>query len=302
MSTYYELLGVPRSASELEIRSAYGRDVMQLQNEISDKATQFRVALDAAFATLVDPVKRSAYDEALAVAAQSGTAESSDESSAAFKYAMRGGLWFAAGGLITAATYAFSQGTYLIAWGPLLFGGFQLVRGLLRYLTVPSGARKAGQLGVLGGLIAVGVLSAAFVGVSEGMGAQEAALGTKWNAMIEATGLDVAQANDLVIGVANRPGPWDASDSADMAKASALYGRIADAVEASTAPTRLEWYRTGMAKNFRDAAAITHEFSLLTAASPASAFTALDARWQTFVDEATKLSDRFDAQEGIASQ
>ena len=302
MSSYYELLGVPQSASEIEIRSAYGRDVLHLQNETSDKVAQFRAVLDAAFATLVDPVKRSAYDEALAVAVQSGAAASSDESDAAFKYALRGGLWFAGGGLVTAVTYAFSQGTYLIAWGPLLFGGFQLVRGLLRYLTVPSGARKSSQLGVLGGLIAVGILSAAFVGVSEGMGAQDAALGTKWNAMIEATGLDVAQANDLVIGVANRPGPWDATDSADMAKASALYGRIADSVEASTAPSRLEWYRTGMAKNFRDAASITHEFSLLTATSPASAFTALDARWQTFVDEATKLSDRFDTQEGTTTQ
>ena len=302
MSSYYELLGVPQSASEIEIRSAYGRDVLHLQNETSDKVAQFRAVLDAAFATLVDPVKRSAYDEALAVAVQSGAAASSDESDAAFKYALRGGLWFAGGGLVTAVTYAFSQGTYLIAWGPLLFGGFQLVRGLLRYLTVPSGARKSSQLGVLGGLIAVGILSAAFVGVSEGMGAQDAALGTKWNAMIEATGLDVAQANDLVIGVANRPGPWDATDSADMAKASVLYGRIADGVEASTAPSRLEWYRTGMAKNFRDAASITHEFSLLTATSPASAFSALDARWQTFVDEATKLSDRFDTQEGTTTQ
>ena len=302
MSSYYELLGVPQSASEIEIRSAYGRDVLHLQNETSDKVAQFRAVLDAAFATLVDPVKRSAYDEALAVAVQSGAAASSDESDAAFKYAMRGGLWFAGGGLVTAVTYAFSQGTYLIAWGPLLFGGFQLVRGLLRYLTVPSGARKSSHLGVLGGLIAVGILSAAFVGVSEGMGAQDAALGTKWNAMIEATGLDVAQANDLVIGVANRPGPWDATDSADMAKASALYGRIADSVEASTAPSRLQWYRTGMAKNFRDAASITHEFSLLTATSPASAFSALDARWQTFVDEATKLSDRFDTQEGTTTQ
>ena len=302
MSTYYELLGVPQSASELEIRSAYGRDVLHLQNETSDKVAQFRAVLDAAFATLVDPVKRSAYDEALAVAVQSGAAGSSDASDAAFKYAMRGGLWFAGGGLVTALTYAFSHGTYLIAWGPLLFGGFQLVRGLLRYLTVPSGARKSSQLGVLGGLIAVGILSAAFVGVSEWMGAQDAALGTKWNAMIQATGLDVAQANDLVIGVANRPGPWDATDSADMAKASVLYGRIADSVEATTAPSRLEWYRTGMAKNFRDAASITHEFSLLTAASPASAFGALDARWQTFVDEATKLSDRFDAQEGTTTQ
>jgi hypothetical protein len=215
---------------------------------------------------------------------------------------MRGGLWFAGGGLVTAATYAFSQGTYLIAWGPLLFGGFQLVRGLLRYLGVPSGARKASHLGLLGGLIALGLLSAGFVGVSEGLGAQDASLGAKWNAMIDATGLDIAQANELVIGVANRPGAWDASDSADMAKASALYGRIADTVEHSTAPARLEWYRAGMAKNFRDAAAITRDFSVMTAASPASAFTALDARWQTFVDDATQLSDRFDTQEGTTTR
>ena len=301
MSSYYDLLGIPPSASELEIRSAYGRDVLHLQNETSDKVAQFRAALDAAFATLVDPVKRSAYDQSLAATAQSGAAESADETDAAFKYAMRGGLWFAGGGVITALTYAFSQGTYLIAWGPLLFGGFQLVRGLLRYLTV-SGARKSSHFAVLGGLVALGILCAGFVGVSEGLGAQDAALGTKWNAMIQTTALDVAQANDLVLGVANRPGPWDASDSADMAKASVLYGRIADTVEASTAPSRLEWYRTGMAKNFRDAAAITRDFSQLTAASPASAFTALDARWQTFVDEATRLSDRFDSQEGTTTR
>src|SRR5438067_1341202 len=254
MNSYYDLLGVAPNATELEIRSAYGRDVLRLQDTTSDKVAQFRAALDGAFATLVDPVKRSAYDEALAVSRKEDAADSSDESDAAFGYALRGGLWFAGGGLLTAVTYAFSQGSYLIAWGPLLFGGFQLVRGLLRYLTVPSGARKSSQLGVLGGLIAVGILSAAFVGVSEGMGAQDAALGTKWNAMIQATGLDVAQANDLVIGVANRPGPWDATDGADMAKASVLYGRIADSVEATTAPSPLEWYRTGMRGRFTTSA------------------------------------------------
>jgi len=302
MSTYYDLLGIPPSATELEIRSAYGRDVVQLQNEAGDKIGQFRAALDTAFATLVDPMKRSAYDEALAVAAQNGAAAGADESDEAFRYAMRGGLWFAGGGLVTALTYAFSQGTYLIAWGPLLFGGFRLVRGLLRYLTVPRGARKASQLAVLGGLIALGVLCAGFVGVTEGLGAQDAAMGAKWNAMITATGLDVAQANELVIGVANRPGSWDATDSADMAKASALYARVADSIERSTAPARLEWYRTGMTKNFRDAAAITRDFSLMTPGSPPSAFTALDARWKAFVDEANGLSDRFDAQEGPASR
>ena len=298
VNSYYDLLGVPPHATELEIRSAYGRDVLKLQETASDKVAQFRAALDAAFATLVDPVKRSEYDETLAAAVQLNAMGADEDSEAAFRYALRGGLWFAGGGVLTAATYAFSQGKYLIAWGPLIFGGFQLVRGLLRYLTVPSGARKASQLGLLGGLIAVGILSAGFVGVSEGIGAQEAAATAKWNAMIDQSVLDVQQANDLVIGVANRPGPWDATDSADMAKASALYARIADAVDKVTAPADVEWYRTGMVKSFRDAASITHDFSLLTPASPASAAAALDSRWSAYVDELNRLSDRFEAQQG----
>ena len=301
MNSYYELLGVPPHATEMEIRSAYGRDVLRLQEQASDsKVAQFRAALDAAFATLVDPTKRSAYDEALAAAAQSNVADATDDADAAFRYARRGGLWFAGGALVTAVTYAFSQGTYFLAWGPLLFGGFQLVRGLLRYLTVPSGARQATHLAVLGGLIAVGILSAGFVGLSESQAAQEAADRDKWNAMIDATSLDVAKASELVNGVASRPGPWDATDSADMAKASVLYSGIADAVANATAPTRLEWYRAAMAKNFRDAATITRDYSLLSVTSPASTFEALDNRWNDRLDEAAALSDRFQAQEGKA--
>ena len=300
MSSYYELLGVPRNATELEIRSAYGRDVVQLQNEASDKMGQFRETLDVAFATLVDPVKRTAYDEALAAAAQSGAEASAHETDGAFGYAMRGGLWFAGGGLITAATYAFSQGTYLIAWGPLLFGGFQLVRGLLRYLTVPYGARKLTHIGVLGGLVAVGLLSAGFVVASEALAAQEMADNKKWNALIDATSLDVTKASDLVQSVANRPGPWSAGHSADMEKASVLYASVADTVAAGTAPSRLEWYRVAMAKNFRDAATITHEYSLLSATSPTSAFEALDKRWKARLDDEAALSDRFGAQEKTA--
>ena len=300
MNSYYDLLGVPPHATELEIRSAYGRDVLRLQESTSDKVAQFRAALDAAFATLVDPMKRSAYDEALAAAAQSNVADGAEEADAAFRYARRGGLWFAGGALVTALTYAFLSGTYFLAWGPLLFGGFQLVRGLLRYLTVPSGGRKATHLAVLGGLIAVGVLSAGFVGVSEAQAAQEMAAGKKWNALIDATSLDVRKASDLVNSVADRPGLWDASHSADMQKASVLYAGVADAVAAGTAPARLEWYRVAMAKNFRDAATIAHEYSLLSATSPASAFELLDKRWKARLDEANALSDRFEAQEPAA--
>src|SRR3989454_11619736 len=186
VNSYYDLLGVPPHATELEIRSAYGRDVLRLQESASDRVAQFRAALDAAFATLVDPEKRSEYDETLAAATQLNAMGADEDSEAAFRYARRGGLWFAGGALVTAVTYAFSEGTYFLAWGPLLFGGFQLVRGLLRYLTVPSGARRAGQLMTLIGLIAVGVLSAGFVLMSETLGAQQVTERDKWNTMIDA--------------------------------------------------------------------------------------------------------------------
>jgi curved DNA-binding protein CbpA len=300
MNSYYDLLGIPPQATEMEIRSAYGRDVLRLQETASDKVAQFRAALDAAFATLVDPVKRSEYDETLAAAAQLNAMGADEDSVAAFHYARRGGFWFAGGALVTALTYAFSEGTYFLAWGPLLFGGFQLVRGLLRYLTVPSGARQATHLAMLGGLIAVGVLSAGFVGLSEAQAAREAADGKMWNAMIDATSLDITKANELVNSVANRPGPWAASHSADMEKASVLYASIADAVGVATAPASLEWYRAGISKNFRDAAAIAHEYSLLSADSPATAFETLDNRWKARLVEANALDDRFDAQVGTA--
>jgi hypothetical protein len=298
MNSYYDLLGVPPHATEMEIRSAYGRDVLRLQESASDKVAQFRAALDAAFATLVDPTKRSAYDEALAAAAQDGSADASAEADSAFRYARRGGFWFAGGALVTALTYAFSEGTYFLAWGPLIFGGFQLVRGLLRYLTVPRAGRQATHLVVLGGLIAVGILSAGFVGLSEAQAAQELAAYKKWGAVIDATSLDVTKASDLVNGVADRPGPWSPSHSADMQNASVLYAGVADTVAAAVAPAQIEWYRIGMAKNFRDAAAITHDYSLLSATSPASALEALDKRWKARLDEATALSDRFEAQIG----
>jgi DnaJ-like protein len=297
MNSYYKLLGVPPDATEMEIRSAYGRDVLRLQETASDKVAQFRAALDAAFATLVDPEKRTAYDAQLATASQERVADGADDTADAFRYARSGGLWFAGGGLVTALTYAFSEGTYFLAWGPLLFGGFQLVRGLIRYLTVPGGGRQTTHVAMLGGLILVGVLSAGFVGVTEMQAAQEETYRHSWNAMIDETELQFAQASELVEGVASRPGPWDATDSADMAKASTLYTSVADAVAAATTPSRFEWYRAAMSQNFREAAAITHEYSLLTASSPASAFEALDNRWHARVTEANAFSVRFEEQE-----
>jgi len=49
VNSHYDLLGIPPHATEMEIRSAYGRDVLKLQESASDKVAQFRTALDAAF-------------------------------------------------------------------------------------------------------------------------------------------------------------------------------------------------------------------------------------------------------------
>jgi hypothetical protein len=295
---YYDLLGVPRNAGEMEIRSAYGRDVLRLNESPPANAGQIRATLDEALATLVDPEKRSAYDVQLAALMQEVEADSADESDGAFKYARNGGLWFAGGGLVTAGTYAFSEGTYFLAWGPLLFGGFQLLRGLLRYLTVPSAARRATQLVTLIGLIAVGVLSAGFVVLSESLGAQQAAERDKWNTMIDSNAKLVDQASTLVTGVFDRAGAWTDRDSNEMGQASALYGLVADTVSRTAVPIRLDWYRAGLAKNFRDAATITGEYAKLAPSSPQSAIADLDRRWKARLDDLKQLSDRFDAQEG----
>lgn len=85
MNSYYEVLGVPPNATEMEIRSAYGRDVLRLRETTSDKVAQFRAALDAAFTTLVDPAKRSEYDAQLVTAMQENAADSADDAVDAFR-------------------------------------------------------------------------------------------------------------------------------------------------------------------------------------------------------------------------
>ena len=50
-----------------------------------------------------------------------------------------GGWWFAAGVLITAITYISASsngGIYLVAWGPIAFGGAEVLQGLVQHLTL----------------------------------------------------------------------------------------------------------------------------------------------------------------------
>src|SRR5437764_1652710 len=106
-TNYYELLGVARDASEMEIRSAYGRKALASGGGFEPNDPALRIALD----TLVDPDKRRAYDATLAVAGPSiPYAEYANAPASAtnpyFGYALRGALWFAGGCLFTAISYA----------------------------------------------------------------------------------------------------------------------------------------------------------------------------------------------------
>ena len=53
-----------------------------------------------------------------------------------------GALWCVGGIVVTAVTYqvASGGGTYVVAWGAILFGAIQALRGLYRSLRRPSEA------------------------------------------------------------------------------------------------------------------------------------------------------------------
>lgn len=61
-------------------------------------------------------------------------AASPRNNSAAFRHMIVGGLWCGGGIAITAITYALADnnggGTYVVAWGAIIFGGIQFLRGL----------------------------------------------------------------------------------------------------------------------------------------------------------------------------
>jgi hypothetical protein len=47
-----------------------------------------------------------------------------------------GGILVAIGGIVTAATYATADpgGTYILFWGPIVYGGYRLVVGVFKWL------------------------------------------------------------------------------------------------------------------------------------------------------------------------
>jgi hypothetical protein len=297
----YATLGVPRDASEMDIRGAYGRAVLAGRDAPRGHAS--RELLDLALSTLTDPELRARYDAQAPIAAAQtdAVAQESDFASAAFGHARNGALWFAGGGLITAISYASAAGggKFFIAWGAVLFGAFQMIRGLAMYMRVPAIARTRGQMATLGVLAACGVLSSGWVIANESGVIQDPTVAA-WNASIDKADPIANKAADLFQQVSDRPGTWSAQDSADMRQASVLYGQVADIFAASPVDPSLVWYRDGLMRNYREAAAITSGFAGLTAQSRQAEIDVLGQRWDARITELIALTDRVKKQTGAA--
>jgi len=59
------------------------------------------------------------------------------------KLMLYGFLWCVGGIVVTVVSYSIassssSGGTYFVAWGAVLFGGWQMIKGLYKFLTAPS--------------------------------------------------------------------------------------------------------------------------------------------------------------------
>jgi hypothetical protein len=298
---YYALLGVPRDATETEIRAAYGRRALALQTSGVAADPTERARLDAALAMLTDPEMRAAYDRGIPSAAVTAQASAPDPvamASAAFAYARNGALWFTGGALLTAATYIGAKpgGSFTIAWGAVLFGAFRLFSGLSVYLRAPAAGRTRGQMAGLGVLVAIGILAGASVLVPQARSAQSDTELKQWNSAIDAAQVPVDQATALYKAISARTGAWSAQDSADAANMSELYRQAADALAKAPPVADSVWYRDALVKNYHDASDIMASFARLPTPVSQAEFQALDQRWTARVTDLKQIEDRLTAQ------
>jgi len=214
-----------------------------------------------------------------------------DSAAQAFRDARNGAILFLVGCLVTAGTYVLVPGSYIIAWGAVLFGLVRLVGALRTYVRVPAELRTSQQVLTLVGIVGIGVIAGGWVALEETQSSQ-------FDAALTKAATFHSQGAALYAEVADRPGAWTAQDSTDMRRVASLYGQAADTLAASQAPASYAWYRDGLVRNFREAVDIATRFANLTTTSGQSQFDALDGRWTARVNDLKRLQDRLDAQQG----
>ncbi len=159
----YETLGVPRTAGEADIKSAYRRLAKELHPDLhggsETYAARFR-DVTAAYAVLSDPDQRKAFDTRGEVDQQQVDAvvqevysaidyvrrQTASAKQAARGYANRGLAWLIGGAAVSLVTFLSARsaggGTYYVFWGAIVFGAIQAVRGFASSSRIEAKARE----------------------------------------------------------------------------------------------------------------------------------------------------------------
>jgi hypothetical protein len=210
----------------------------------------------------------------------------------AYRDARRGALAFLVGCVVTAGTYAALPGRYFIAWGAVVFGLYQLVRGLRAYLRVPRNYRKLDHALMLVAIVGLGLIAGGWVATNE---VADVIAANEWQSAQEAAANSENQANALFAEIAKRQ-TWTTQEALDMRKVASLYGDAANAMDGSPAPPAYVWYRDGLVHYYRQAAEIATGYSYLSGSASQSAFDALNKRWDALGTELTQLEAKVSAQ------
>lgn len=233
----------------------------------------------------------------LPVMAGTPAPDPAQRSTEAFKTARSGAIAFAAGCLITAATYAAAPGgRFYVVWGLVIAGLVALVRGLRAYAAIPPAQRTGLQMRTLGLIMALGLLAGGWVVVSQVNGAQDAATLAQWNAAIKRSEVPDAKAAALFGQVGASKGPWTAQNSTTMLEIAANFTEAADILAAAPVTNDWAWYKDGIVSTYRDAAALAKEMSGLTPSSSQSTVLSFGSRWTTIGKRFDDLQARLDAQ------
>lgn len=173
MKNPYEVLGIPASASDTDIKSAFRRLAKETHPDLNgndaQKTQRFREVAEA-YAILSDPIKRSyweennrqqqvcdgptAYDRDVRMTAadieryiHALYEEVKPYKDAAKRSAWAGLAWLIGGLVVTFGSYAAAVssggGTYVITWGAILFGGIQAIRSFANYAKISNAVSEA---------------------------------------------------------------------------------------------------------------------------------------------------------------
>jgi hypothetical protein len=163
-STYHEILGVKRNATKEEIKTAYRQKSKEHHPDLGGNEKTFRKVNEAYNKLISDEIKsgeddftdaypcanveytlRNAFEKANNLEGEAYELLIEEARKVAIKKICIGAAWAIGGGIVTAATYSAASdgGTYMIFWGAIIFGIWDILKGLYWLANPKSLVRKA---------------------------------------------------------------------------------------------------------------------------------------------------------------